>query len=160
VKPRIAKPLRTVPALTIATACGIGYAPFAPGTLGSAAGVALWAVLPASALAHAMTILLLFVIGSWSSGVAEHHFGRTDPGQAVIDEVMGMLITLFMNPVGRWGALLAFLLFRAADIAKPYPANRLERLHGGLGIMADDAMAGVYANIAVRLASLIATRYS
>jgi phosphatidylglycerophosphatase A len=160
VKSRIPDPLRTVPALTIATACGIGYAPFAPGTFGSAAGVALWAVLPSSAIAHAVTILVLFVIGSWSSGVAEHHFGRTDPGQAVIDEVMGMLITLFMNPVGRWGALFAFLVFRAADIVKPYPANRLERLHGGIGIMADDAMAGVYANIAVRAVSLLAARYS
>lgn len=157
---RIANPLRTVPALTIATACGVGYVPFAPGTFGSLAGMALWAVLPASALAQAVTILLLFMIGTWSSGVAEQHFGRTDPGQAVIDEVMGMLITLFMNPVGRWGALVAFLLFRAADIVKPYPANRLERLHGGIGIMADDAMAGVYANIAVRLASWLVTRYS
>jgi phosphatidylglycerophosphatase A len=64
---------------------------------------------------------------------------------------MGMLITLFLNPVGWGGALWGFLLFRAADIVKPYPANRLERLHGGTGVMADDAMAAVYANLALRV---------
>ena len=58
-----------------------------------------------------------------------------------------MLITLFLNPVGWTGALVGFLLFRVFDVIKPYPANRLERLHGGLGVMADDAMAAVYANL-------------
>jgi len=108
-------------------------------------------VLPASPVVQAGVILLLFVLGSWSGSVAERHFGRTDPGQVVIDEVVGVLITLFMNPVGWRGAVLGFLLFRAADIVKPYPANRLERLHGGVGVMADDAMAAVYANLALRL---------
>jgi phosphatidylglycerophosphatase A len=93
----------------------------------------------------------LFVVGSWSGSVAERHFGRTDPGQVVIDEVMGMLITLFLNPVGWKGAIVAFFFFRVADVVKPYPANRLERLHGGIGVMADDAMAAVYANLALRV---------
>ena len=66
---------------------------------------------------------------------------------------MGMLITLWFNPVGWAGALGAFLLFRVADVIKPYPANRLERLHGGIGVMADDGMAAVYANLALRLLS-------
>ena len=87
--------------------------------------------------------------------MAERHFGRTDPGQVVIDEVMGMLITLFLNPVGWKGAIVAFLFFRVADVIRPYPANRLERLHGGVGVMADDAMAAVYANLALRLVALI-----
>ena len=69
----------------------------------------------------------------------------------MIDEVAGMLVTLFLVPVGWAGAIGAFLLFRLSDIVKPYPANRLERLPGGLGIMADDVMAGVYANLALRL---------
>jgi phosphatidylglycerophosphatase A len=129
---------------------GIGYAPVAPGTFGSAAGLALWAVLPSSAGAQALAIVIVMVIGTWSSGVAERHFGRTDPGQVVIDEVLGMLMTLFMNPVGWRGALVAFLFFRIADIVKPFPANRFERLPGGLGIMADDAMAAVYGNVALR----------
>ena len=80
--------------------------------------------------------MVVFVAGSWSGGVAERHFGATDPGAVVIDEVLGMLITLFLNPVGWTGALVGFLLFRVFDVIKPYPANRLERLHGGLGIMA------------------------
>jgi phosphatidylglycerophosphatase A len=89
--------------------------------------------------------------GSWAGGIAERHFGRTDPSQVVIDEVLGMLVTLFMNPVGWVGSIGAFLVFRAADIIKPFPANRLERLPGGLGVMADDLMAAVYANLFVRL---------
>ena len=139
-------------ALLIATTLGVGYAPVAPGTFGSAAGLLLWAVMPRAASAHALTIVALFVVGSWSGTVAERHFGRTDPGQVVIDEVMGMLITLFMNPVGWRGALLGFLLFRMADVLKPFPANRLEALPGGIGVMADDAMAAVYANLALRAA--------
>ena len=60
-----------------------------------------------------------------------------------------MLVTLFLNPVGWMGALLGFLLFRASDIIKPYPANQLEQLHGGVGVMADDLMAAIYANLAL-----------
>jgi phosphatidylglycerophosphatase A len=142
-------------ALTVATALGVGYIPFAPGTFGSAVGLLLWAVLPASALAQALAIVVVFAVGSWSGTVAEGHFGRTDPGEVVIDEVMGMLITLFLHPVGWRGAAVAFLLFRAADIVKPYPANRLERLPGGIGIMADDAMAAIYANLALRAGVLL-----
>ena len=142
-------------ALLIATTLGVGYAPIAPGTFGSAAGLLLWAVMPRAAYVHALTIVALFGLGSWSGTVAERHFGRTDPGQVVIDEVMGMLITLFMNPVGWRGALLGFLLFRIADILKPFPANRLEALPGGIGVMADDAMAAVYANVALRAARWI-----
>jgi phosphatidylglycerophosphatase A len=138
-------------ALAFATALGAGYAPMAPGTAGSAAGLLLWCLLPASPIVQASTLAVVIVMGSWSGGVAERHFGRPDPGQVVIDEVAGMLVTLFLVPVGWAGALLAFLLFRLADIVKPYPANRLERLPGGIGIMADDLMAGVYANLALRL---------
>lgn len=137
-------------ALFIATAAGVGYAPVAPGTFGSAAGLILWAVLPRETAVEATAILALFTIGSWSGSVAEHHFGKTDPGQVVIDEVMGMLMTLFLNPVGWLGAFAAFLLFRVADVIKPWPANRLEALPGGVGVMADDAMAAVYANLVLR----------
>ena len=138
--------------LAIATTFGIGYVPVAPGTFGSAAGLALWMLLPSSPGVQAAAIVALFVAGSFAGNVAERHFGRTDPRQVVVDEVMGMLITLFLNPVGVSGAFLGFLIFRAADVIKPYPANRLERLHGGVGVMADDAMAAVYANLVLRAA--------
>jgi phosphatidylglycerophosphatase A len=139
-----------VVALGVATALGAGLAPVAPGTFGSAAGLLLWWVLPANTNVQAIVIVALFAAGSWSAGVAEGYYGRTDPGQVVVDEVMGMLITLFMNPVGWRGALVGFFLFRLLDVIKPYPANRLEHLHGGVGVMADDAMAGVYANLVLR----------
>ena len=137
-------------ALAIATAFGVGYIPFAPGTFGSAAGLLLWAVLPASLVVQTAAILVLFAAGSWSGSIAERHFGRTDPGYVVIDEVLGMIVTLFLIPVGVTGAVVGFFLFRIADIVKPFPANRLERLHGGVGVMADDGMAAVYANLALR----------
>jgi phosphatidylglycerophosphatase A len=143
-------------ALALATALGAGYAPVAPGTFGSAAGLLLWYLLPAGNAVQIAVIIVVFALGAWGGSVAEVHFGKTDPGQVVIDEVLGMLITMFMNPVGWVGALLGFLLFRASDIVKPYPANRLEALHGGVGIMADDAMAGVYSNLALRVALMLA----
>ena len=138
-------------ALAIATCFGVGYVPVAPGTFGSLAGLALWLVLPASPFAQAAAIVATFAAGAWASSVAERHFRSTDPGPAVVDEVMGMLVTMFMNPAGWLSAGAGFLLFRLFDVIKPYPANRLEHLPGGAGVMADDFMAGVYANLSLRV---------
>ena len=145
-------------ALAIATVGGVGYVPVAPGTFGSAAGLALWWAIGPSAVVQAVVIAIVFAAGVWSGSVCEGHFCRTDPGHVVIDEVAGMLITLFLNPVGWGGALVAFVLFRLADVVKPYPANRFEQLHGGLGVMADDCMAAVYANLALRALLLLGDR--
>jgi phosphatidylglycerophosphatase A len=145
--------LRTRAALIIATALGAGYAPQAPGTFGSAVGLVLWFVLPSVLWVQAVAIALVCVAGVWSGTVAEQHFNRRDPGQVVVDEVAGMMVTLLLNPVSGIGWIVAaFLLFRAVDIFKPFPVNVLERLPGGAGIMADDVMAGVYANLALRVA--------
>jgi phosphatidylglycerophosphatase A len=144
--------LRTFVALAIATAGGAGYAPVAPGTAGTAVGLLLWWALPRSVPVQALVVVLLFALGSWSGTIAERYFQKTDPGQVVVDEVMGMLITLLMIPVGWKGALAGFLLFRLLDVVKPPPVNWLERLPGGLGIMADDAGAAIYANLALRVA--------
>jgi len=140
-------------AVFIATVAFCGYAPVAPGTFGSAAGLVIYLVVwwtrsPAIEIA---LIAATFVVGVWSATQAEQHFGGTDPGPVVIDEVLGMLLTLAFIPVGLFGALAGFVLFRIFDVIKPFPADRLERLHGGLGIMADDAMAGIYANLCLRL---------
>jgi phosphatidylglycerophosphatase A len=143
--------ITTTIALAVATVGGVGYVPFAPGTFGSAVGLLAWWLLGPSAVVQGLAIITLCAGGVWSAGVCEGHFCRTDPGHVVIDEVMGMLITLFLNPVGWLGALGAFLLFRIADVIKPFPADRLERLHGGVGVMADDGMAAVYANLALRV---------
>jgi phosphatidylglycerophosphatase A len=93
----------------------------------------------------------LFAAGVWAGTTAERYFGGIDPGPIVIDEVVGMLITLAFVPVGLAGALAGFFLFRLFDVIKPFPADRLEKLHGGLGVMADDAMAAVYANASLRI---------
>jgi phosphatidylglycerophosphatase A len=145
-------------ALALATTFGVGYAPYAPGTFGSAAGLLLWWLLPHAVLVRLSAIIIVFIVGSWSGTVAERHFAATDPGPVVIDEVMGMWITLLLNPVGWQGAVIAFFLFRAFDVVKPYPANRLERLPGGIGVMADDGMAAIYANMVLRLLMLVAGR--
>jgi phosphatidylglycerophosphatase A len=140
-------------AVFIATAGYTGYFPFAPGTVGSAVGLLVyllvwWAQTPVVEVA---LILVLFAAGVWAGTTAERYFGGVDPGPIVLDEVVGMLITLAFIPVGLSGALAGFVLFRIFDVIKPFPANRLEALHGGLGVMADDAMAAVYANVSLRL---------
>ena len=139
-------------AVFIATAGYCGYFPIAPGTAGSAAGLLVYLLVwwAGSPILEVAAIALIFAAGTWAATHAERYFGGIDPGPVVIDEVLGMLITLAFIPAG-WVAVLAgFVLFRVFDIIKPYPANRLEKFHGGFGIMADDAMAGVYANLALR----------
>jgi phosphatidylglycerophosphatase A len=132
-------------AVWFATAGGLGYAPVAPGTVGSAAGLLIyfltahWSLPAQAALAAGVTLA-----GVWASSLAAQYFERSDPSQVVIDEVAGQLVTLLGTGVGWAGALLGFVLFRAFDIVKPWPANRLESLHGGVGIMADDIMAAIY----------------
>jgi phosphatidylglycerophosphatase A len=139
-------------ALALATAGYVGHVPVAPGTAGSAlALVLLWAVrLTESAIVEVALVAALAAAGIWSAGVAERHLGRTDPGVVVIDEVVGMLITLLLLPVGLTGACIGFVVFRLLDIMKPWPARRFEALPGGVGIMADDVMAGMYGYLIVR----------
>ena len=130
----------------------IGFFPYAPGTVGSAAGVVLYVAARHLRVPHfeLTAIVVLALAGVWLTSACEEHLECVDPGPIVIDEVMGMLITLFLVPVGWLGILLGFLLFRALDVTKPFPARQLEKLHGGFGVMADDAMAAVYANLLLR----------
>lgn len=140
-------------AVFLSTVAYCGYFPIAPGTIGSAAGLIVYLLVwwtQSSALEVAL-IVAVFIAGAWAGTVAERYFGGIDPGPVVIDEVLGMLITLAFIRVGWPGALAGFVLFRIFDVIKPFPANRLERLHGGVGVMADDAMAAVYANLSLRL---------
>jgi phosphatidylglycerophosphatase A len=136
----------------------IGFFPFAPGTVGSAAGVAVYLAARHAAIPYLELLLIagLLVAGIVFTGPCEEDLRCTDPGPIVIDEVMGMLITVFMIPVGWVGLLLGFLLFRVLDVAKPFPARQLEHLHGGYGVMLDDAMAAVYANLLLRGAYYLA----
>jgi phosphatidylglycerophosphatase A len=140
-------------AVFIATVGYCGYFPIAPGTVGSAAGLVFYLLVwwAQSPVFEAGLILLLFAVGVWAGTTSERYFGGIDPGPIVLDEVVGMLITLAFIPVGIGGALIGFFLFRLFDVLKPFPAGRFEKLHGGLGVMADDAMAAIYANLVLRL---------
>jgi len=139
------------------TVFGIGHLRPGPGTWASVTAVLLWwslgrlapaSVQPWIALAIAIAVTL---IGIPASALVARGAGREDPSQVVVDEVAGQMITLIAAPL-MWKPLLAgLILFRAFDIIKPPPLRRLERLHGGFGIMADDVGAGVYAFIVMQL---------
>jgi phosphatidylglycerophosphatase A len=167
-------------ALFVATACGLGYLPKVPGTWGSLAGVALYwgifkicafwiqsavrsgaEVVPApeslSSVLECFLALILLVLGIWVSDVVAKYSRVTDPQFVVIDEVSGQQLALLLGT--RWAIvpnwkylLLGFILFRAFDIWKPFPARQAESLPGGWGIMADDWVAGIYAAIGLWIA--------
>ncbi len=141
----------TVPATVIATGLGSGYAPFAPGTAGSAVGLLLWwpiSLLPLQA--QVGLVVLVSLVGVAVAGHVARHVGIEDPGIVVVDEVCGMWLTLLALPLTPWTAAVGFFLFRALDVVKPFPARRFEAFHGGWGIMADDLMVAVYGNLAIR----------
>jgi phosphatidylglycerophosphatase A len=141
-------------AIVLSTFGYVGHFPVAPGTAGSAAALPLFLLLRWAAVPwlEAAVPLGLCLAGFWAGSVAASHYGREDPGYVVLDEVVGMLITLAFVPSLTWSGILAgFLLFRLFDIVKPPPARQFERLHGGPGIMMDDVMAGIYGNLALRV---------
>lgn len=135
----------------IATAGYVGYAPIAPGTFGSAIGLVVYAAViwTDNVIVEGAVLLVVLVAGIWSADLVEKQWGK-DPSAVVIDEVLGMLVTLAFVSASVNAAIVGFFLFRLFDVLKPYPAGRLEHLHGGPGIMLDDAMAGVYANLTLR----------
>lgn len=148
--------MHVIPRL-IATVGFIGYAPLAPGTMGSLAGALVFFLLPPYLAPGPFVIVLLalFAIAVWSAqqmAAARHSdSGKIDPQEVVIDEVMGMAVTLAFLPLS-WKTIgLGFLLFRLFDVAKPFPVRRLEKLPGGWGIVMDDVMAGVCANVSLRI---------
>jgi len=97
-----------------------------------------------------VTIAVLLIVGVWSASETERYVGRIDPGIIVIDEIVGMLLTFVFLNVGFGTMVFGFVLFRVFDIVKPYPARACERLPGGWGVMADDVVAGLYAQAVLR----------
>ncbi len=138
-------------ALILSTWFGSGYAPVAPGTFGTLAAVPLAILMGMLGGGYGLVVLLMVTgAGIWASHRSRELLGREDPSQVVIDEVAGYLLTLFLLPIN-WITLTAgFFLFRVFDILKPWPANRAEELNGGLGIVADDLIAGLYAHLILR----------
>jgi phosphatidylglycerophosphatase A len=140
-----------------ATGAYSGYSPAAPGTAGSVIGLIvmwfvfapLWAYSPALALA---VFAIAFVISCWIAGRAEIIFDEHDCPKIVLDEVLGMVATMFANPLTPLWMLAGFVIFRFFDIIKPFPASLIDRrLGGGSGVMLDDLVVGIYANIVLQI---------
>jgi phosphatidylglycerophosphatase A len=132
----------------------VGRAPLAPGTVASAlTAVVLW-LLQLSTPALLALLIVVTAFGTWAAEEAERALGSgKDPGAIVVDEVAGMLLSVLTVPLSLPVLLVAFLLFRVFDVVKPFPANVSQRLHGGLGVMIDDLIAGLYALALVLLAT-------
>jgi phosphatidylglycerophosphatase A len=129
----------------------LGYSPIASGTVGSLPGIAIAYWLSGRPVTLLALAFIIFALGVPASSRAETVFGCKDPSYVTIDELAGMLIAFVGLPMSWSSAICIFLLFRIFDIFKPFPARQCERIRGGLGIMADDIVAGIYANMAFRL---------
>lgn len=145
----------------LVTCCGLGLSPVAPGTVGTLGGVVVAVLIQATAPEHAVlawwsTAAVLFALGCLQTGFVRRTFPNEDPGQFVLDEVVGYLVTVALYASLRrlpdaTAHAAAFFAFRAFDVLKIEPARRLEDLPGALGIMADDQMAGIYAGLSLWL---------
>jgi len=151
-------------AKTIATGFGSGLLPVAPGTWGAALAAVLTyiiAVLIDFGIDLDVWLIGLTIVftalGIWSANVLQDEWGH-DPGKIVVDEMVGIWISMIFVPFSIVNLLLAFGLFRLYDIWKPWLVKKAESLNGGLGVMADDIVAGVFANVTMQFI-LVATKY-
>lgn len=131
----------------------LGYLPFAPGTFGTLPGLPIcWLLSKLDTTVSFLLIVVSIPLAVWLADEAEKILDKKDPGTVVIDEIAGMVITLAGLPFNFVTAMLGFTLFRIFDITKPYPIRFLDRkLRGGIGIVLDDIMAGIFANITLRI---------
>jgi phosphatidylglycerophosphatase A len=134
----------------VSTVAGIGYFPYAPGTLGSVAGFAVCFLLKGSWFLYSAGFLVFFFAGVFAAGKTEKLKKKKDPSCIVIDEFACMFPVFFMLPMTFLTAIVGFALYRAFDILKPFPINRIEKIEGAWGIMLDDLAAAVFAHILLR----------
>ena len=139
----------------LATGFGVGYSPIAPGTLGTLVSILIYYFLSEiPPPLYEITLIGFFFLSVWVSENAERLFGKKDDPRIVIDEVMGFLITMLWVPKTIRFIIIGFFLFRFFDILKPFPIRRLEKgFKGGFGVVLDDMMAGLYANIVLQIIS-------
>jgi phosphatidylglycerophosphatase A len=137
----------------LSTGFYVGNIPFAPGTFGTLLGLPLCYSLTGLKLPYAIVCTVLFIIVAvWISHIAEQILKQSDPGCIVIDEIAGIAVTLVGLPFNLTTALIGFIIFRILDISKPFPIRALDkRVSGGMGIVMDDVVAGIFANILLRL---------
>ena len=140
----------------IGTGAGVGLVPVAPGTFGTAAALLIYYVLPVpSASPIFLSIILLgLIIGIWATGILSTD-NDPDPGKVVWDEYVGLWITCFLLPKTWEWLIPAFFIFRILDILKPWPIRRIESLPKGWGIMLDDVLAAIYANLAINITHIL-----
>ena len=139
--------------LLLATGLGLGLIPGAPGTFGALLGIPLaWVFARPGIFINSLSLLAFAALSIWAAGRAEVIFKKHDSQKIVIDEVAGMAVTLFLVPFNHQTAIAGFLLFRFFDIVKLGPVKWADkRLPGGIGVVTDDLLAGVFANISLRL---------
>ena len=138
-------------AFALATGFGSGYSPIAPGTAGSAVGlVFVWGMSYLNLPGQIAAVIVVSVLSIIAADIVARSTGLKDPGLVVADEIAGMMVTMIAIPFTLKTALIGFILFRVMDVVKPPPARQFERFKGGVGIVADDLMAGVYAHLALR----------
>jgi len=132
----------------------IGYIPLASGTFASAFAVLPYLLMWNSPVYFPVT-MILFLLGVFASTKAEKIYKEEDPHKVVIDEVVGYFITMAFIPFGVWWMVAGFFLFRLFDIWKPFPVMQSQKLPAGWGIMVDDVLAGIYANLVLQIAVLV-----
>jgi phosphatidylglycerophosphatase A len=143
-------------ALILSSCFGFGLIPVAQGTFGTLAGIPLAIALAhVGAMAAAYLLFFFVLLAIWASDRSAGALEKDDPAEVVIDEVAGLLLTLFLLPTTGFNLCLGFILFRVFDILKPYPIRRLEKVGGGAGIVLDDLLAGIYANVCIRIVTLV-----
>ena len=145
--------LREKAVVLLATGLYVGNIPLAPGTFGTLIGLPICFFLSVIKLPLAAILALLFIfISVWIAHGAEKILKTKDPGCIVIDEIAGMVVTLFALPFTPVTVTLGFIIFRILDILKPFPIKALDRrVSGGIGVVADDILAGIFANLLLRL---------
>jgi len=140
------------PANFLALGAGSGLAPFAPGTFGTIAAIPLAMLMPANLALYALVVVVLFVAGVWLCDACANNLKVHDHPAIVFDEWVGYLITMIAVPRSLWFLALGFVLFRIFDVLKPWPIGMADkRVSGGLGIMVDDVIAGVFAAASMQL---------
>ena len=138
-------------AFVFATGFGSGYSPIAPGTAGSAVGLLfVWAMSTFSLPGQIAAVAVVTLFSVIAADIVAKSVGLKDPGLIVADEIAGMMVTMVAIPLTLTSAGLGFILFRVMDVVKPPPARQFEHFKGGVGIVADDLMAGVYAQLVLR----------
>jgi phosphatidylglycerophosphatase A len=142
--------------LLLATGFWVGYSPIAPGTLGTLLAIPIYFFLSEMSFPlYELTLFTFFFLSSWISERAENYFGKKDDSRIVIDEMMGFFITMLWVTKTPFFILVGFILFRFFDILKPFPIRRLEKVRGGFGVVLDDVMAGIFANVILRFIMIL-----